>query len=101
MKRSMKSAALLALASLTATSAQAWGWQDGIYSLGDRTTLTGGSTSRGGVPVLSIGRQDPDEASRLNVPAAPSVDQSADQAARPLTVPSNAATMPDDFYRSS
>ncbi len=100
-KRSMKSAALLALASLTATGAEAWGWQESIYSRGDRTTLTSGSPSRGGVPILSIGRQDQDDASRLNVPAAPSVDQSADQAARPLTVSSNAATMPDDFYRSS
>lgn len=41
------------------------------------------------------------DASKLAVPKAPGVDQNSDPSGRPLTVPSNAATMPDEFYRTS
>lgn len=39
--------------------------------------------------------------SLLKVPPAPPVDQSTDPHGRPLSVQSNAATMPDEFYRKS
>jgi hypothetical protein len=104
--------ALLAVA--TATSSTAAAWQEPLtFSLSDQQVvaparggaLVGGAGGLLGdrpIPIRAAGFQDPaDETSRLEVPTPPPVDQSANAGARPLAVASNAATMPDDYYRTS
>lgn len=105
-KRSFKTwGAVVAMATLVSIGSEAQAWQADVYSLNDATSsptaASGLVAAVPRVPVRSVSQQDVDDPSRLQVPAAPPVDQSANAAARPLTVPSNAATMPDDFYRSS
>ena len=117
MKTSFRSlfAALALTASTTAVSVGHAAWQDPIsFQLSDRTIdaaqgrtpapiISAISGSASSVPVISGWQQEPqvDDPSRLTVPPAPRVDTSPDAAARPLGVASNAATLPDEYYRAS
>lgn len=73
-------------------------------SLTDGITSSIGSGSIGSgqprsiiVPIVSP--QEAQDDSKIQVPDAPNVDTQSDPTGRPLTVPSNAATMPDEFYK--
>ncbi|MBL8892683.1 MAG: outer membrane beta-barrel protein [Planctomycetaceae bacterium] len=102
MKRSVKTwSTMLALSSLAVLADQSQAWQSSAFSLSDETSAVEIVQPAQRVPVRAAAWQESDDPSRLQVPAAPQVDQSANPSARPLTVPSNAATQPDDFYRSS
>lgn len=92
---------MLALSSLAVLADQTQAWQSNAYSLSDDSQPVAIVQPAQRVPVRAVAWQETDDPSRLQVPTAPQVDQSANPSARPLTVPSNAATMPDDFYRSS
>lgn len=92
---------MLALSSLAVLADQSQAWQSSAFSLSDETSAVEIVQPAQRVPVRAAAWQESDDPSRLQVPAAPQVDQSANPSARPLTVPSNAATQPDDFYRSS
>lgn len=101
-KRRIKSwSALVALAALVSIGTEAQAFQSNAYSLGDSVATNGLVGTAPLVPVRTVVRQDVDDPSLLKVPTAPQVDQSANASSRPLSVPSNAATMPDEYYRAS
>lgn len=57
-------------------------------------------------PIVQVSLQDDivvsvQDDSKVQVPDAPAVDTQSDPTGRPLAVSSNAATMPDDYYRRS
>lgn len=63
---------------------------------------TNATTTRKSAPNRIISVQTPqDQDSTVDVPDAPAVDTQSDPTGRPLAVPSNAATMPDEYYRRS
>lgn len=92
---------MLALSSLAVLADQTQAWQSNAHTLSDQPQRVPVVQPAQRVPVRSVAWQEGDDPSRLQVPQAPAVDQSANPSARPLTVPSNAATMPDDCYRNS
>ncbi len=94
---------LFALATSSLTASHALAWQEPVsFQLSDTAVASTTSPIYRSTPIGGQLWQDPaDDPSRVDVPVAPRVDQSADPSARPLGVASNAATMPDDFYRSS